>query len=133
MKIDFKNYWIWYYIATILLSVADYIDHISRSDDRFLQIWLSWFLFTFGSVSLVLLLTYFINKFLQNPLKKAPLIAELLAVFIPYFVHIRLTGPLLDLLIFGGGSLSFFATTSIYILPISIFLVIRIIHKLIMK
>ena len=131
MKINFKSYWVWYYTATLLLSVADYIDHITRADDRFLQIWLSWFAFTFGAVTLVILLTYGINLLLQKPLKKALLIAELLAVFIPYFIHIRLTGPLLDMIIFGGGTLNFFATTSIYILPITIFLIIRALHWLI--
>lgn len=130
MKINFKSYWTWYYLVTILLSIADYIDHITRTDDRFLQIWLSWFAFTFGAVSLVIAFTYLINKLLKKPLKKALLLAELLAVFIPYFIHIRLTGPLLDMLLFGGGSLNFFATTSIYILPVSIFLILRAIHWL---
>ncbi len=130
MKIDFKSYWVWYYTTTILLSIADYIDHITRADDRFLQIWLSWFAFTFGAVTLVILLTYSLNRLLRRSFKKALLLAELLSVFIPYFIHIRLTGPLLDMIIFGGGTLNFFATTSIYILPIIIFLIIRALHWL---
>lgn len=133
MKVDLKNYWNWYYLVTILISIADYIDHISRGDDRFLKIWFPWFLFTFGAVSVIICLTYFINKFLQKLIKKPKLLIELIAVFIPAFIHIRLTGPLLDKLFLGGGTLQFFVTTTIYIIPVSLFLIIRLIHRLTVK
>jgi hypothetical protein len=134
MKIKFSSYWLWFYLTISLLSLIDYIEHISRPEQSFAQNKLDWFIFTFSSNLTLCLATAIMNFLLIKLFKSKNIIFESLSILFGLIIHICLTGPLYNKLFYPQSTLTFFiniVTLSVglilfYIIRLTIYFILRL-------
>jgi hypothetical protein len=129
----FRSYWFWFYVTVSLVSIIDFIDHISRTDSHFRDIWFEWLLFTI-SCTLTICFTIYSTSIMTKKLFRADnLFSQSISIILGLLTHIYLSGPLFDRLIFGQVTLNFFPTPIIFIAGLGIFFSIRLLIYLITK
>jgi hypothetical protein len=128
-----KSYWFWFYVIVTIISVVDFIDHISRTDSHFRDIWFKWLLFTIASTMTVCLTIHFTNTLTKKLFGIDNLIFQSISIIIGLLIHIYLSGPIFDWLIFGRVTLNFFPTLTIFVAGLSIFYFIRLLVHLVTR
>ncbi|MCM8556469.1 hypothetical protein [Sphingomicrobium sediminis] len=81
-------------VLVILASIADYIDHISRPDGRFLAIWPQWALFTALSTAFLLIVYLVVERLLSRFAKMPAMLGGALALGLAIFAHVTINGDL---------------------------------------
>ena len=132
-EIENASYWFWFYLTVVLISIVDFIEHITRTDSHFLTIWFSWLLFTVASTLAVCLIIYFSYILFRKLFRVGHFIFQPISIILGLLTHIYLSGPLFDRLIFGQATLIFFPAPIMFIAFLSIFYVIRLLTFLIAK
>jgi len=126
-----KPYWLWFYIIISLLSVKDFFAHLGYSTTSYFQEnWYRWLLFTAASMLLIFIFIYFTNLWLGKIFKSENIFTQLVAISLGMFIHINLSGPILDWIIFQKRTLMFHSNHAILLLWLSIFCILRVVFYL---
>ena len=133
LKQFLKSYWFWFYVTVTLISVVDFFDHINRTDAGFRDIWFNWLLFTTASTVTVCLTIYFTNTLTKKLFGIENLIFQSISIILGLLVHIYVSGPIFDRLIFGRVTLHFFPTLTIFASGLGIFYFIRLLVHLLTR
>lgn len=133
MRQILKSYWFWFYVTVAIISTIDFVDHVTRTDSYFSDIWLNWLLFTIASTISLCLTIYFTNILTRNLFKKDNLIFQSISIILGLLTHVYLSGPIFDRLIFGQVTLDFFPTSTIFIAGLGIFYVVRLLTYIMTK
>ena len=133
MRRLFKSYWFWFYVLVTLISVADFIDHVTRTYSDFRDMWFRWLLFTIACSLAVCLTIYFTNTLAKKLFRTANLISQSVSIILGLLTHIYLSGPILDMLIFGKRTLNFFPTLTTFVAGLGIFYFIRLLIHLLTR
>jgi hypothetical protein len=114
----------------VIISVIDYINHLTREYPHFRDIWLDWLLFTIACTIAGCLSIYFTNAFAKRLFGRENIVFQSVSIVTGGLIHIYFTGPIFDRLIFGQVTLYFFPTPIIFIEALSIFYVTRLLTYL---
>ena len=134
MRQFFKSYWVWFYLTVGIISVVDFADHVTRTDSSYFRDnLLAWFLFTLTCTLTVCLSVYLINNWTKKLFKADNLIFQSIALVLAMLIHIYLSGPIYDRLIFGQVTLNFQPKPIIFVLGLSIFYIVRLLFHLVIK
>jgi hypothetical protein len=128
-----KSYWFWFYLTITIISVIDFIDHVTRTYSDFRDIWFGWLLFTIASTLTVCLSIYLINTLTIKLFRTETIVLQSISIVAGGFIHIYLSGPILDRLIFGEATLNFFPTPILFIAGLTIFYIIRLLTYLLTR
>lgn len=126
MRKYFKSYWFWFFVTLAVLGLLDYTDHITRDYSTFRDIYLKWFLFTVCSTGTICLSIYYLNLGLAKNFKTENLITQSVAITLAMLVHMYISGPIFNTLIFGYSFLDFKFNLPVLLIGLCIFYIIRI-------
>lgn len=127
MRQAVKSYWFWFYVAIGLISVLDFVDHITRSYSNFRDIWPKWLLFTTCVTIAVCFWIYILNLLIVKLTKRENLLQQTVVITIALLLHQYVTGPVFDLLIFGSSTLMFSFNLTALTIGLLVFYVIRLV------
>ena len=127
MKINLRSYWFWFYSIIIVLSGIDYLDHISREGSQFAHHKLEWLFFTIASTLTICLATYLFNYLLSKAFKRTNIAFESIAISLSIVLHVLLSGPIFNKLLFQYIGLHFYFNIMTLIVGLTLFYIIRII------
>lgn len=133
MKLFFKSYWFWFYTTIWTISVIDIIDHLTRTISYFRDIKLDWILFTFASTLTVCLSIYVTHTLIKKLFKADNLILQSISIIIGGLIHVYISGPIYDRLIFGEVTLHFSPNPIPFAIGLSLFYIIRFLHYIVTK
>lgn len=127
MKINHRSYWFWFYSTIIVLSGFDYVDHISFEGSKFAQNKLDWLFFTIASTLTICVAAYLCNYSLSRTFKQTNIVFESIAISIGIAVHVLLSGPIFNKLLFPYTRLHFYFNIMTLIVGLTLFYIIRLI------
>lgn len=93
MTIGWRSHWLWFAILLTAVSIADYIDHITRPASEFAERWPQWLAFS-GASHLTFLAVAFGSAALLRRVAVPAVLADCLGVAAAVVVHLTLSGPL---------------------------------------
>ncbi|MFN1835398.1 hypothetical protein AB2B38_009060 [Balneola sp. MJW-20] len=102
------SFWFWFFGAIALYTTYDYFKHLAYPDSIFLEHAYQWLAFTIASMLTMCLIMFGIHRFLQKWTYTRHFMFDGIGVAIAMIVHITLTGPLWDRLIWTASDLNFF-------------------------
>lgn len=127
------SYWSLYYITICLISLIDFIEHLSRETSLFRDIWVNWLLFTTISTVTVCLSIFLLNKITEKTAKSEHVLLQSVCILAGGMIHIYITGPIYDLLFLEKRTLIFLFNPTSFIVGLSLFYIIRILYYFISK
>ncbi len=120
-----KKYWKWFYVVAAILSVIDYIDHITKAtffyENRF-----GWFLFTLSSTTAIIGCIVLINAAFLRVFKAENIFLQSSAIVCGVTFHIYVSGPISNRIFFPQSILMFHWNMIMVAIALGVFYIVRL-------
>lgn len=103
-----KTHWTWYYAFVLVLTMLDYLNHISQANSDFALDKTGWALFSLAAAIALCLVTGLTHRILSHmPMPRLTMLYEGLAVLSGVLFHVYIGGPVFNQLFFSQTPLAF--------------------------
>ena len=120
-----KTYWKWFYVVACILSVIDYIDHITKAA-IFYENKVDWFLFTLSSTTALIGCIALTNAAFLRIIKTENILLQSLAIISGVTFHIYVSGPISNRVFFPQSILMFHWNIIMLAIALGVFYIVRL-------